>query len=141
MVSFMKWFPWFIYFHSQFGKQWFKPEEASGLRAKIRKILVNEFRKPCEVDHISESFPLSTSEGNDSDWISIRCDQFIIKWMCNLCTAPMVDSSTLILTCISSAYQWQICFVKILFELVLYSLPTWSKFHCKKRCTQFVGVI
>ncbi|KAE8023449.1 hypothetical protein FH972_009140 [Carpinus fangiana] len=52
---------------AMFGKQWFKPEEASGLRAKIRKILVNEFQKPCEVDHISESFPLSTSEGDDSD--------------------------------------------------------------------------
>ncbi|XP_059446063.1 ubiquitin-like-specific protease 1D isoform X2 [Corylus avellana] len=52
---------------AMFGKQWFKPEEASGLRAKIRKILVNEFHKPCVVDHISESFPLSTSEGNDSD--------------------------------------------------------------------------
>lgn len=67
MVNFMKWFSWFIYFHSQFGKQWFKPEEASGLRAKIRKILVKEFQKACEVDHISESSPLSTIDQKDSD--------------------------------------------------------------------------
>jgi hypothetical protein len=67
MVNFMKWFPWFIYFHSQFSKQWFKPEEASGLRAKIRKILIKEFQKACEVDHISESSPLSTSDQKDSD--------------------------------------------------------------------------
>ncbi|XP_062159325.1 ubiquitin-like-specific protease 1D [Alnus glutinosa] len=52
---------------AMFSKQWFKPEEASGLRAKIRKILIKEFQKACEVDHISESSPLSTSDQKDSD--------------------------------------------------------------------------
>lgn len=35
---------------AMFGRQWFKPEEASGLRRKIRKILNLEFQKACEVN-------------------------------------------------------------------------------------------
>ncbi|KAF4366110.1 hypothetical protein F8388_014828 [Cannabis sativa] len=30
---------------AMFGKKWFKPEEASGLREKIRKLLIEEFKK------------------------------------------------------------------------------------------------
>ncbi|KAG7979613.1 hypothetical protein I3843_05G139200 [Carya illinoinensis] len=52
---------------AMFGRQWFKPEEASGLRVKIRKILVQEFRKACEVNHAVESSPLKTSDQKDSD--------------------------------------------------------------------------
>ncbi|KAF7809284.1 ubiquitin-like-specific protease 1D isoform X1 [Senna tora] len=32
---------------AMFGKQWFKPEEASNLRAKIRNLLKEEFRNSC----------------------------------------------------------------------------------------------
>ncbi|KAJ7953629.1 ubiquitin-like-specific protease 1D [Quillaja saponaria] len=40
---------------SMFGKQWFKPEEASGLRVKIRKLLMEEFQNACEVDSPSDA--------------------------------------------------------------------------------------
>lgn len=33
---------------AMFGRQWFKPEEASGLRAKIRHILLEQFKKACK---------------------------------------------------------------------------------------------
>lgn len=39
----------------QFGKQWFRPEEASRLRAKIRNVLHKEFQSVAEVDSQSDS--------------------------------------------------------------------------------------
>ncbi|KAJ7943630.1 ubiquitin-like-specific protease 1D [Quillaja saponaria] len=40
---------------SMFGKQWFKPQEASGLRGKIRKLLLQEFQNACEVNSLSDA--------------------------------------------------------------------------------------
>lgn len=39
----------------QFGKQWFKPEEASRLRAKIQNVLHKEFQRTAEVNSQSDS--------------------------------------------------------------------------------------
>lgn len=48
-------------FNCQFGKQWFRPEEASGLRAKIRNVLYEEFKNASKVECMSEtSFPCSS---------------------------------------------------------------------------------
>lgn len=52
----------------QFGKQWFKPEEASGLRAKIRNVLIKEFKKASEVECISETLSPSSSDAQE-EWI------------------------------------------------------------------------
>ena len=71
-VNFIKCFPRFIYFCSQFGRQWFKPEEASGLRVKIRKILMLEFKKACDVNCDSESSPFP--KGDDPANIDHRTD-------------------------------------------------------------------
>ncbi|KAF3431287.1 hypothetical protein FNV43_RR26017 [Rhamnella rubrinervis] len=38
-----------------FGKQWFKPEEASCLRAKIRNVLNKEFEKACDIGCTSDA--------------------------------------------------------------------------------------
>ncbi|XP_030467392.2 ubiquitin-like-specific protease 1D isoform X2 [Syzygium oleosum] len=40
---------------AMFGKQWFKPEEASGLRVKIQNLLVKEFQDSTEGQHASGS--------------------------------------------------------------------------------------
>ncbi|KAM7269866.1 hypothetical protein ACFE04_025363 [Oxalis oulophora] len=40
---------------AMFGKQWFKPEEASSLRVKIREILMKEFENACNSDSSSSS--------------------------------------------------------------------------------------
>ncbi|WCJ38417.1 Ubiquitin-like-specific protease 1D [Euphorbia peplus] len=40
---------------AMFGKRWFKPEEASGLRKKIRELVLNEFEKASYVSSSSES--------------------------------------------------------------------------------------
>ncbi|KAK9277162.1 hypothetical protein L1049_006701 [Liquidambar formosana] len=45
---------------AMFGKQWFKSEEASGLRGKIREILKDEFRKASKDNCILKSPPLSS---------------------------------------------------------------------------------
>ncbi|KAJ9176401.1 hypothetical protein P3X46_011718 [Hevea brasiliensis] len=47
---------------AMFGKQWFRPEQASGLRVKIRKLLFNEFQNANESGKISVSSP-SPSDG------------------------------------------------------------------------------
>ncbi|KAI4302232.1 hypothetical protein MLD38_038008 [Melastoma candidum] len=45
---------------SMFGKQWFRPEEASGLRAKIKRLLLKELVKATEeANHPSKSAPSS----------------------------------------------------------------------------------
>lgn len=48
------------FFHSQIGKKWFRPEEASDLRKKVKKILVDEFRNAKRDDCVSENDPLSS---------------------------------------------------------------------------------
>ncbi|XP_048322454.1 ubiquitin-like-specific protease 1D [Ziziphus jujuba] len=53
---------------AMFGKQWFKPEEASGLRAKIRNVLIKEFKKASEVECISETLSPSSSDAQE-EWI------------------------------------------------------------------------
>uniref|UniRef100_A0A6M2E9E6 Ubiquitin-like protease family profile domain-containing protein n=1 Tax=Populus davidiana TaxID=266767 RepID=A0A6M2E9E6_9ROSI len=45
---------------AMFGKKWFRPEEASDLRKKIRAILVDEFQNAFKSGHISESSSLSS---------------------------------------------------------------------------------
>ncbi|KAK4598130.1 hypothetical protein RGQ29_015571 [Quercus rubra] len=57
---------------AMFGRQWFKPEEASGLRVKIRKILMLEFKKACDVNCDSESSPFP--KGDDPANIDNRTD-------------------------------------------------------------------
>ncbi|KAM4109869.1 hypothetical protein ACJW30_03G152500 [Castanea mollissima] len=57
---------------AMFGRQWFKPEEASGLRVKIRKILMLEFKKACDVNCNSESSPFP--KGDDPANIDHRTD-------------------------------------------------------------------
>ncbi|KAL0004188.1 hypothetical protein SO802_011749 [Lithocarpus litseifolius] len=47
---------------AMFGRRWFKPEEASGLRIKIRKILMLEFEKASDVNCDSESSPFPKSD-------------------------------------------------------------------------------
>jgi len=42
------------------GKKWFKPEEASDLRKKVKKILVDEFRNAKRENCVSENDPLSS---------------------------------------------------------------------------------
>ncbi|KAH7858556.1 hypothetical protein Vadar_025247 [Vaccinium darrowii] len=42
------------------GKKWFRPEEASDLRKKVKKILVDEFRNAKRDDCVSENDPLSS---------------------------------------------------------------------------------
>ncbi|XP_057947911.1 ubiquitin-like-specific protease 1D isoform X2 [Malania oleifera] len=44
---------------AMFGKQWFKPEEASGLRGKIRKLLIEEFQRAREHYCVQECTSLS----------------------------------------------------------------------------------
>ncbi|ONI30506.1 hypothetical protein PRUPE_1G254600 [Prunus persica] len=44
---------------AMFGKRWFKPEEASSLRMKIRKLLIQEFRDAHQVNCSKESSPQS----------------------------------------------------------------------------------
>ncbi|XVE92443.1 hypothetical protein REPUB_Repub01dG0097900 [Reevesia pubescens] len=44
---------------AMFGKKWFRPEEASGLRMKIRNLLVEQFRSAREDMGGSQSSPLS----------------------------------------------------------------------------------
>ncbi|KAF8389853.1 hypothetical protein HHK36_024370 [Tetracentron sinense] len=44
-----------------FGKQWFRPEEASGLRERIQKLLNEEFQK-ARVNCSRESLPLSSGD-------------------------------------------------------------------------------
>lgn len=46
----------------QFGKQWFKPEEASGLRGKIHKLLLEEFKNAQKRSCTLESSPSSASD-------------------------------------------------------------------------------
>ncbi|XP_050206247.1 ubiquitin-like-specific protease 1D [Mercurialis annua] len=45
---------------AMFGKQWFRHEEASGLRIKIKRLLLDEFKKANESGCVSESPRLST---------------------------------------------------------------------------------
>ncbi|KAG5236248.1 ubiquitin-specific protease 1D [Salix suchowensis] len=45
---------------AMFGKKWFRPEEASDLRKKIRTILMDEFQNVFKSGHISESSSLSS---------------------------------------------------------------------------------
>lgn len=45
---------------AMFGKKWFRPEEASDLRKKIRAILMDEFQNAFKSGHISDSFSLSS---------------------------------------------------------------------------------
>lgn len=45
-----------------FGKQWFKPEEASGLRGKIHKLLLEEFKNAQKRSCTLESSPSSASD-------------------------------------------------------------------------------
>ena len=49
-----------MHFTFQFGKKWFRPEEASDLRKKIRTILMDEFQNVFKSGHISESSSLSS---------------------------------------------------------------------------------
>lgn len=49
----------------QFGKRWFKPEEASSLRVKIHKLLVAELRNSIKPDGIVESSPLSAGAATE----------------------------------------------------------------------------
>ncbi|KAK3416866.1 ubiquitin-like-specific protease 1D isoform X2 [Eucalyptus grandis] len=50
---------------AMFGKQWFKPEEASGLRVKIQKLLEKEFQDSTEGQHARGS--------SDSDEAPAEC--------------------------------------------------------------------
>ncbi|XP_059649015.1 ubiquitin-like-specific protease 1D [Cornus florida] len=43
-----------------FGKQWFRPEEASGLRRKIRKLLMEEFHNAIKENCVLNPTPLSS---------------------------------------------------------------------------------
>lgn len=45
---------------AMFGKKWFRPEEASDLRKKIRAILMDEFQNAFKSGHISDSSSLSS---------------------------------------------------------------------------------
>ncbi|KAJ6356096.1 hypothetical protein OIU78_004247 [Salix suchowensis] len=49
---------------AMFGKKWFRPEEASDLRKKIRTILMDEFQNVFKSGHISESSSLSSDLGS-----------------------------------------------------------------------------
>uniref|UniRef100_A0A2P2M8N3 Uncharacterized protein LOC105644585 n=1 Tax=Rhizophora mucronata TaxID=61149 RepID=A0A2P2M8N3_RHIMU len=49
---------------AMFGKQWFRPEEASGLRVKIQKILLDKFQTASKSSHCPNS--VSVSSDNDS---------------------------------------------------------------------------
>ncbi|CAK8561664.1 unnamed protein product [Lathyrus sativus] len=53
---------------SMFSKKWFKPEEASSLRAKIQKLLVAELHSSIKPDGITESSPSSAGD-------AIECDE------------------------------------------------------------------
>jgi len=55
----------YLHVFSQFGKQWFKPEEASGLRVKIQKLLEKEFQDSTEGQHAQGS--------SDSDEAPAEC--------------------------------------------------------------------
>lgn len=41
----------FLYYSTQFGRHWFKPQEASRLRGKIKKLLQHEFHKALTQDN------------------------------------------------------------------------------------------
>ncbi|KAI4328244.1 hypothetical protein L6164_020616 [Bauhinia variegata] len=47
---------------AMFGKKWFKPEEASNLRGKIRKLLSEEFENSLKDDCVLKSSPLQSPE-------------------------------------------------------------------------------
>jgi len=49
----------------QFGKRWFKPEEASSLRVKIHKLLVAELQNSIKPDGITESSPSSAGAATE----------------------------------------------------------------------------
>ncbi|KAI3991663.1 hypothetical protein MKX01_038061 [Papaver californicum] len=48
-----------------FGSKWFKPEEASGLRKRIRNLLLEEFQN-AEIESDSGKFSTASSDANDS---------------------------------------------------------------------------
>ncbi|XP_010242980.1 PREDICTED: ubiquitin-like-specific protease 1D isoform X6 [Nelumbo nucifera] len=52
---------------AMFGKQWFKPEEASGLRERIRKLLLEEFQNADIEDCSRESSPTSSGDSGGKD--------------------------------------------------------------------------
>lgn len=75
----------------QFGKRWFKPEEASSLRVKIKKLLVAELHNSIRHDDgMSESSPSSTAPATecvetakDDSLINdgvVKCNPDIIEW-------------------------------------------------------------
>ncbi|KAM7484242.1 hypothetical protein LguiA_000251 [Lonicera macranthoides] len=47
---------------SMFGRQWFRPEEASGLRQKIRSLLIKEFKKQERTEVIPNHSPGRSTE-------------------------------------------------------------------------------
>ncbi|GAB4839812.1 hypothetical protein Ancab_020522 [Ancistrocladus abbreviatus] len=49
-----------------FGRRWFKPEEASNLRGKIKRILMDEFRKSAENTTMWEPVCLPPTPGGDT---------------------------------------------------------------------------
>ncbi|XP_042498378.1 ubiquitin-like-specific protease 1C isoform X2 [Macadamia integrifolia] len=52
---------------AMFGKQWFKPEEASGLRGRIRELLIEEFENAEMEDLSRESSPVSSDDAPVGD--------------------------------------------------------------------------
>ncbi|XP_061372323.1 ubiquitin-like-specific protease 1D isoform X2 [Gastrolobium bilobum] len=54
---------------AMFGKRWFKPEEASSLRVKIRELLVAELKNSVRHNIISESSPPSSSAGTAAECV------------------------------------------------------------------------
>jgi len=57
-----------ILINSQFGKRWFKPEEASNLRVKIRKLLVEKLE-----NSMMDNCDLESSSPSSSGGLATEC--------------------------------------------------------------------
>ncbi|XP_058758699.1 ubiquitin-like-specific protease 1D isoform X2 [Vicia villosa] len=73
---------------AMFSKKWFKPEEASGLRAKIHKLLVTELHSSIKPDGITESSSSSAGDATECDETVkdssikdgiVNCDSLVIE--------------------------------------------------------------
>lgn len=57
----------------QFSNKWFKPEEASSLRKKVRKLLLDEFRNATRQNCVSDQDPLSSVGPQEERLQTIDC--------------------------------------------------------------------
>ncbi|GAU50059.1 hypothetical protein TSUD_186940 [Trifolium subterraneum] len=54
-----------VFINLQFGRRWFKAEEASNLRAKIHKLLVAELHNSIKPNNITASSPSSAANATE----------------------------------------------------------------------------